>query len=343
MKTNITAALLATLLLATHASAVEPAKTAETKNPLPPALAENPANGQVLKVPSAKAVPMGAPQAPGANTPVAMPPLPPATLTPEQTKSQAFETLIDQELPMTPDQIRALRKLLDEQQRAKSELPYTPPKPVVSTIVSKGDPGESPPVVRLAKNFVSTLVFSDVTGAPWPVASFGTGNDDMFQVLNPDPVNARNVLTISTGVSYAYGNLQVILAGRPTPIMITLVSDQKLIDYLANVNVQARGPNAQAPILPSQATNFKANPVMLNIVDGLPPAKSLPLKSSDPRVQGWKIGNRYYLRTKMVMHSPAWTDHQVSPDGMHAYEIVPIPVIVASDNGNQQQVTITEN
>lgn len=274
--------------------------------------------------------------------PASMPPLPQVnTVSVQQSKDEAFQSLIDSEMPMTPGQIIKIRKLLDEQQKAKATLPYIPPKPVVSTMIVKGDPGETPPVLRLSKNFVSTLVFSDLTGAPWPITSFGAGNDDMFSVANPDPKSAPNVLTISTGSAYAYGNIQVALAGRPSPIMITLVADQKYVDYQANVSVQARGPNAVSPTAVAGST-FQTNPTMVSFLDGIPPEKATPLDVADPRVQGWKLNDKYYIRTKMTLYSPAWSNHHASPDGMHAYEITPTPVIVSGENGNPQPIRIGE-
>ncbi|PPC84766.1 MAG: type IV secretion protein IcmK [Methylotenera sp.] len=274
-------------------------------------------------------------------TPTGMPPLPNVPLAdPKQIKEESFQSVINKGMPMTPEQIARLRQLLDDQQRAKSTLPYVPPKPVVSTMVVRGEPGETPPVVRLSRNFVSSLVFSDASGAPWPITSFGAGNDDMFSVANPDPKNA-NVLTVSTGSAYAYGNVHVSLLGRPSPIMITLVADQKYVDYQANITVQARGPNAVAPTTYA-GNSFQNSPALTSFLDGIPPEKSVPLEVSDQRVQAWKLNNKFYIRTKMALYSPAWSNHHASPDGMHAYEITPTPVIVSGENGHPQQIKIGE-
>ena len=37
-------------------------------------------------------------------------------------------------------------------------------------------PGATPPAIRLAQGYVSSLVFVDSTGAPWPIASFDIGD-----------------------------------------------------------------------------------------------------------------------------------------------------------------------
>lgn len=262
--------------------------------------------------------------------------LPPSV---EQVRQESFDALINTTMPMTPEQIVKLRKIIDAQQRAKSTLPYTPPKPVVTSMVVRGDPGETPPVVRLAKNFVTTVVFADSTGKPWPISSYGSGNDGMFETNVPDVANSPNVLTISTSSNYGYGNVLVGLNGRSSPIMITLVSDQKYIDYLANVRVLGRGPNAEAPVIYT-APNVEVSGLLTEILDGVTPANAVRVNTNDDRITTWQVGEQYYIRTKLTLLSPSWTQHYSSPDGMNAYEIRPTPIVMASENGQLIQIKI---
>lgn len=277
---------------------------------------------------------------PGNTNLTALPPLPTAQETREVAKKSAYQMLLDDITPLSEEQVIDLRRRLDRIQKAKSTDPNVPPKAVVSSIIVKGEPGESPPVIRLSRNFVTTIVFTDVTGAPWPVINFGSGGEQIFDVKQPDPKTAGNVLTISPLASYAYGNLQVILAGRPSPIMVTLASDQREVDYQTNVSVQARGPNAEAPIIGGSRNAFDTNPQMTSFLDGVAPAGVTTLESSDARVQAWRLADKTYIRTRMTLFSPAWTDHQASADGMHAYEISSVSAIVLGD-GSGQPVHIT--
>ena len=48
---------------------------------------------------------------------------------------------------------------------------------------------------------------------------------------------------------YNNGNLAVRLATLNTPIMISLVSGQKEIDYRVDVQVPGRGPNATTQVI----------------------------------------------------------------------------------------------
>lgn len=262
----------------------------------------------------------------------------------EGQKKDAYDQLVDQLTPLTPEQVIELRSRLDKLQRAKSTSPYTPPKAVVSSIQVRGDPGEAPPVIRLSKNFITTLVFTDVTGAPWPIVNFGAGGEKVFDVKNPDAKNAQNVLTVSPLQTYAYGNIQVILQGRPAPILLTLASEQKEVDYQTNLTIQARGPNALAPVLGNSGSVFNSNPAMTSFLDGVAPAKSTVLSPTDPRVQAWTMNSKTYVRTRLTLFSPAWTDHQASPDGMHAYEINSVSALVLGDGSGQTvQVNLNES
>lgn len=337
------ALLSATLVLAAMNVMAADVQNKDASPQLPAALAADPANSKIMRVssgtvspdPGREVVPMG--QQPS----VQMPPLP-QVMQPsrDQVREDAFQSLVETEMPMTPDMVRKLRKMLDELQKAKSELPNDPPKPVVSTVSVKGEPGESPPVIRLGRNFVTTLIFTDVTGAPWPIIHYGGGNDEMFKVENPNPEKTSHHLTVNPLGSYIFGSMEVTLEGGRT-VSIIVTSDQKSVDVNTTIQMLGRGPKAVAPIIYSGSTP-KANPVMTAFVDGVPPEKAISLESSDTRVQAWRLGDKYYVRTRMTMYAPSWTDHRGSPQGVHAYEITPIPVITAGEEGHPQQIVIGE-
>ncbi len=83
---------------------------------------------------------------------------------------------------MTPEQIQALRGIQDQTQRAIATTPTTPPRPVVSTQNVMLSPGSVPPVVRLGLGYVTSIVFIDQTGSPWPIASYSIGDPTRFNI-----------------------------------------------------------------------------------------------------------------------------------------------------------------
>ena len=191
-------------------------------------------------------------------------------VTRKSRRDRAFSDVKDDALPLTPQQIHELRKLLDSTQRAVASAPDAPPKPVSSSLVISLAPGVTPPVIRLAAGYVSSLVFVDVTGAPWPIVSYGLGNPEVFNIQWDQK---SNLIMLQSVKNYATGNLAVRLFGNPTPIMLSLVTSQKEVDYRVDLQVQGRGPHANAEIVMNTLPE-KANPILINLLYGLPPKDS---------------------------------------------------------------------
>src|SRR3546814_7366607 len=84
---------------------------------------------------------------------------------------------MEQLLPMNPEQIGEARRAIDRS-RAASVKPLRPVVPVSRSLDLTLQPGETPPVIRTALGNVSTLTFSDITGAPWPVLSVTSRSEE---------------------------------------------------------------------------------------------------------------------------------------------------------------------
>src|SRR5690606_18937934 len=111
-------------------------------------------------------------------------------------RDEAFDKLLEQALPLSPDQIRTLRRLYDISQRATAETTNTPPKPTSSSTRVQLDPGHSPPIIRLSQGFVSSLVFIDSTGAAWPITSYSIGDPEAFNIQWDQRSNALFVQSL---------------------------------------------------------------------------------------------------------------------------------------------------
>lgn len=250
-----------------------------------------------------------------------------------------FEATLQNIFPMTPDQVRKFGKVVDNQQKAKSEVPGVVGRPITSTIRVSGAPGATPPVIRLGRGFVSSIVFVDSSGAQWPVTSVSVGNPDKFSV-DPSEDGETNVLTISPLGSYIHSNLAVKLKGRQTPVLFTVISDQRDLDYRLDVSMDERGPNAKPPIV-SADVNFSMDSNMRSALDGIKPKDSQEMKVSGVDGQAWMVGNNKVLfRSKATLMSPAWSAHAVSADGTNVYAIPNVPLLIALDNGSQVDIKI---
>lgn len=258
--------------------------------------------------------------------------------TKQEMNKDSFEGLKQNAFPLSPNQIKTLHNMLDDTQRATAATPYdAPPEPVSSSLVVNLSPGSTPPAIRLYRGFVSSLVFVDSTGAPWPIVAYDLGNPSAFNIA----WNTKdNLLMVQAQSSYNYGNLAVKLQDLDTPVMLTLVPGQKAVDYRVDLRIMERGPNAKASYSGTSTLPASTSPVLLNILDAVPPQGAKALSIPDNTAQAWLYNNKIYLRTSYVLLSPAWVAKLSSADGMNAYELVKTPLVLLSRHGKTVQTRI---
>lgn len=254
----------------------------------------------------------------------------------EKTMSNsAFKNIIRSTTPMTPDQIRVLRRMLDKSRRATAEPPGVPPKATSSTVLVNMSPGAAPPVIRLRNGYVTSVVFVDATGAPWPIRAYDLGNPKLFNIHWDQK---GNTLMIQANSDYLQGNLAVLMRGLNTPIMITLIPGQQAVDYRLDMRIPRLGP--KATIETAAALPNTADPRLLDVLDGIAPTGSKALQLSMAGSQAWLDGDMMFLRTPLSLLSPSWVSTVRSNDGMHAYELRPSPVLLVMQRGKITKLTV---
>lgn len=331
--------------LAQAAPAAQPQSYQPVASPQP-AVTPNGFPQQPASVAQPQALPVATPPAPAFPTPAQQQPAPVAPpASPQQPTEQmvstqevsdaAFNTVTQNALPMSPDQIQRLRQLFNQTQLAGASTPGTPPRPTATSQMVNLAPGATPPVIRLAQGFVSSLVFIDSTGAPWPIESYDIGNPAAFNIQWN---KTDNTLMIQAVTLYTYGNLAVRLQGLSTPVMLTLIPGQKAVDYRVDLRIQGYGPNAK-PMLGSGMPN-SANPDLLGVLDGVPPVGSTAARVSGGAAEVWLKGDRMYVRTRFTILSPGWLATMSSADGMKAYEMLKAPLLLVSQSGKIVQFKI---
>lgn len=260
----------------------------------------------------------------------------PANPAPNADSIAAFNSMLKQQMPLAPQQVVQLRQQIDIAQRAAAIPANIPPKPVSSTLMINLAPGTTPPAVRLASGYVSSMVFVDSTGAPWPIAAFDVGNP---KAVNIQWDGKSNILIIQAVSPYSDGDIVVRLVGLPTPVTLELVSGQRVVDYRVDIHVSGIGPNTKdLPVgiaLPSGA-----NQLLLGVLDGVAPAGSRELTVVGADCQAWLLGEKIYLRTRLTVLSPGWVGKMVSPDGMQAYEIPKTSSVLISRFGEPAELKI---
>lgn len=248
----------------------------------------------------------------------------------------AFKGAQRQIFPLDTDKIVKLRDKYEKNELAKTQSASTPPKPTATSQLVNLSPGSTPPVIRLSQGFVSSLVFLDSTGAPWPIAAYDLGDPSAFNI-QWDKVS--NTIMIQSNKLYTYGNLAIRLQGLNTPVMLTLIPGQKAVDYRVDLRIQGIGPNAKAaPMeigLPPSASD-----VLLHVLDGVPPPGSKRLVVSGGDARAWLFNEQMYVRTNLTILSPGWIGSMTSADGMHAYEMPKSPVLLVSWHGKVMQLKV---
>ena len=254
----------------------------------------------------------------------------------------AFNQVTKQAMPMSPDQIRKLKQMLVVTQQAADAPAVQPPMPVTSSLLVNLSPGATPPVVRLQQGFITSLVFVDISGQKWPIEGYDLGNPNAFNIQWQQ---GSNTILVQATSMFTYGNLAVKLQGLTTPVMLTMVPGQRIVDYRVDLHVQGRAPDSTEPSssgLPDHASNE-----LLNVLNGISPQGSKELTidggSCDPGLnncRAWVLGDKMYIRMPMDILSPGWIAKMQSSDGMRAYEMTKTPSILVSDYGKSVELKV---
>ncbi len=249
----------------------------------------------------------------------------------------AFAQMVRNLIPLNPNQIVTLRSMFDQSQKAVAQYPGVPPKPTSSSILVNMSPGAAPPVIRLLAGYVTSLVFLDSTGQPWPVVGYDLGNPKAFNIQPSAPDGKSNTLIVQALVRYEQGNLAVMLKGENTPVMITLMPGQRAVDYRVDLRMPGLGPNASVT---SSGLPQGADPLLMDFLDGVAPQGARQVSVSGAPAQAWVFQNKLFLRTRVTVLSPGWVASMNSPDGTHIYELEKTPVLLASHRGQMVQLSV---
>lgn len=248
-----------------------------------------------------------------AAPPTSLPPIPPQ-LGPNKDE---FTQLKDDEMGMTPAQIREWKKMYDERQRAAagSGTVHTP-KSVTGSISVSLSPGSTPPMIRPAQNKISSFVVVDSTGAPWPVENFRVGDKEQFPVERLDGPQGSS-FTIDSAYPYGQSNLVLKLAGVATPVVINLIADQAEYDSRTEVRIQGRGPNS---VVTSGSVTRGADSRLLEVLDGVAPSgKAVKVEGLDG-VRAWITDEgKFVVRSPYKIITPTTREFATSADGTTVY------------------------
>jgi intracellular multiplication protein IcmK len=270
-----------------------------------------------------------------------------------------------------PTEIESIRTTTSRARRA-AVSPYpgnAMPTPVHRTVTYAPDTRKQPETIRLWQGTVSALVFTDMAGNPWNIEQIAL-NCQMFDDGRscgspqgqgmPIPGNGANsasaassgagaptnVLNIQSLVQYGYGNVVVRLQNMPSPIVLVLqvgLDKKSENDMQVDFHVQGRSPSAQPEMMTLQTLpGFDVH--MSDFLYGVPPGGARQMRVSGGLAEAWIYNDALYVRTRVSILSPAFTDHVGSAEGIEVYKYpTAVPTLLASVNGSPTTLVVTGN
>jgi len=245
--------------------------------------------------------------------------------------------------PLSADEIRRLRQLQSQQERAMA-TPGVTAVPRISAQTVSLAPGASLPLVRNAVNWPATISFIDSTGAPWKIlAEPLSGSPDIEVRWTP----GTSAMTIIAKRDFVSTSVTLGLDGLAVPITISIMSGESdtakktwVVDSRMDLRIPRRGPGAAADAPPPSRIGLHDD-VLQAFLDGVPPqgAKRLKTMGGVPDTVVWQQGDDLYIRSRAEMRDEFDTTLS-SADGTHLWKLPVTPRVAFSVDGRTEALSI---
>ena len=256
----------------------------------------------------------------------------------EKMRDRAYDAAIGTVLPLRPEEIREMLEYFRKSRQA-AETPLVVPEAKVQVETISMDPSAIPSLIKLAPGHVTTLNIQDITGMPWPVRDVSWAGN--FDVTPPD--EGGHVIRITPLSAHGIGNISIQLVDLPTPITFSLQTGLSISHYRFDARIPKMGPLATAPLIDHGGLEAIAGDQnLISFLEGIPPNASdkLDVQGVDARTKIWAFQDQYFVRTPLVLLSPAWNSSVKSSDGMNVYALNEASVLLLFDNGRMVQAYV---
>ncbi len=254
--------------------------------------------------------------------------------------------------PLTPEERLEIRqRQLQDQEATYKPLRTVTPKRELVSISGNAD---TIPEVLVTPDYPTSIVFTDITGAPWPINYIGQ-TSSLAQVEQPS--GTENAVVVYANNGAGRKSVSVFLKGMTLPVTLTVAGTNNEYHALKHIRITERGPNAPKDnLMPSGPSNMATalNPtgnddgkdmdaILNKLAYKVTPDGFKKLKTSDPSVDAWMDKDdpkHLYVMTKYTMVSPAPRAgaRSVTPlqDGVRIYVVPRINPMMALDDGGQR-------
>lgn len=265
---------------------------------------------------------------------------------------KSLPTDMEMLFPLTPEERLEIRKrqLKDQEATYKPLRNVTPKRELVSISAN----AERIPEVMVTPDYPTSIVFTDITGEPWPINYIGQ-TSSLAKV--EQPTGTENAVVIYANNGAGKKSVSVFLKDMTLPVTLTIAGASDQYHALKHIRINERGPNAPSTdSLLSTRSNEALNLAPTGEDDGrnmdailnklaykVTPDGFKRLKTSDPAVDAWmdKEDSKYlYVMTPYTMVSPAPRAgaRSVTPlqDGVRIYVLPRINPMMALDDQGQR-------
>lgn len=254
----------------------------------------------------------------------------------EEARDKKIKDMAENEYPLSPGEIMALRRLAKSVDKANNAPLGGPIDFAIKTVEIDVD-APKPIQIMVAKGYSSSIMFFDQSGTPWPIEGDIIGDEQSFKSHAVEGKAHIGVFEIKR--AFSESNALVNLKGLNVPIVVRLTGSETTVDARISVRIPKFGPDAQiSPYVHSEIEN--TNPDMLSVLNGdkLNGGKLFNLNGVPGTV--WYKNNMLLVRTRANLISPPWKSHMTSVTGYQVYELPPVTQLLFTVDGEMRNATI---
>lgn len=225
---------------------------------------------------------------------------------------------------LTPEEMYRIKSIELEKERIGANPYLSIPEPVVRSLAVSLNPGEQPPLVRVSKDMLTSIVFTDNDGQPWYIDKVTINRNQFSDAANmPEGANEAkptNILTLEPNENFVFGNVSIALKGKALPVILILASGQPTVDMRVDARISGRNPDAAyVPGVSAVRAHTDIDNDALSFLDGSIPELAEPLIASDVAAQGWEHNNSLYVKSRLDVLFPAYSSRASTADGVNIY------------------------
>lgn len=245
---------------------------------------------------------------------------------------------------LTPEQRKRIKAVELERQRIDSNPYINTANPVVRSIMPDLAPGITPPIIRVSKNILTSIVFTDLDGNPWFIEKVMLNRNQFNDSAGVDGEGKpTNILTIEPIQAIDYGNVTIMLKGKTLPVILLIASGQPDVDVRLDVRMKGKNPDIAVNDIPisARAVSADIDEIGLGFLDGTIPSDAEMLASSDPAIRAWNYSGAIYIKSSLDVLYPSYHSRAKSPDNVNIYRFDNEPTSVTLMQRGGQPVTVT--